>query len=145
MIIAVRISGLVEIPQKVNESLFRLRLRRKYTSVLLLPTRENLLILKKLRNTIAYGVIDTKTLGALVAKRGQLIDKKKKLNAESVVTEILNQEKKGKLDLSALGIKPFFRLHPPRGGMDSKVHFPIRKGVLGDNKEKINDLVGRML
>lgn len=40
-------------------------------------------------------------------------------------------------------IKNFFRLHPPRGGIKSKLHFP--KGVLGDNKEKINDLVLRML
>lgn len=145
MILAIRISGLVEIPQKVNEALFRLRLRRKYTSTLLLPTKENLAILKKLRNTIAYGVIDAKTLEHLIAKRAQPIDKKKKISAESLANEILGEEKKGKLDLRSLGLKPFFRLHPPIGGIDTKVHFPIRKGVLGDNKEKINDLVRRML
>ncbi|MEK6848699.1 MAG: uL30 family ribosomal protein [Nanoarchaeota archaeon] len=39
--------------------------------------------------------------------------------------------------------KDFFRLHPPRGGIKSKFHFP--KGVLGDNGDKINDLIGRML
>ena len=44
-----------------------------------------------------------------------------------------------------LGLKPFFRLHSPRGGINSKAHFPVRKGVLGDNKEKINELVKRML
>ena len=37
----------------------------------------------------------------------------------------------------------FFKLHPPRGGIKAKVHFP--KGVLGDHKEKINELIGRML
>ena len=42
-----------------------------------------------------------------------------------------------------LGIKPFFRLHPPRGGIRSKVHYP--EGVLGNHKEKINELVERML
>jgi large subunit ribosomal protein L30 len=145
MILVIRISGLVEIPEKVNEALFRLRLRRKYTSVLLLPTKENLALLKKLRNTIAYGVIDAKNLEHLIAKRGQPIDKKKKISAESIANEILSMEKKGKLDLKSLGLKPFFRLHPPIGGIDTKVHFPIRKGVLGDNGEKINDLVRRML
>jgi len=145
MILLIRISGLVEIPEKINEALFRTRLRRKYSAVLMLPTRENLLMLKRLRNTIAYGVIDPKTLQLLIEKRMQLIDKKKKINSESVVNEILAQEKKGKLNLQSLGIKPFFRLHPPRGGIDSKVHFPVKKGVLGDNKEKINDLVRRML
>jgi len=40
-------------------------------------------------------------------------------------------------------LKPFFRLHPPRGGLkNSKEPFP--KGVLGYNKE-INELVERML
>ncbi|MBS3091751.1 hypothetical protein J4217_04885 [Candidatus Pacearchaeota archaeon] len=145
MIIAIRISGLVEIPQKVNESLFRIRLRRKYSAVLLLPIAENLSILKKLRNTIAYGKINDSTLSALLEKRAQLIDKKKKIDFKAVANEILNQEKKGKLDLQSLGIKPFFRLHPPRKGIETKIHFPIRKGVLGDNKEKINDLVRGML
>ena len=39
--------------------------------------------------------------------------------------------------------KRYFALHPARGGMNTKLHFP--KGVLGDNKEKINDLILRML
>ena len=46
-------------------------------------------------------------------------------------------------NINDLPIKPFFRLHPPRGGIKSREHFP--KGVLGNNKEKINDLIKRML
>ena len=41
--------------------------------------------------------------------------------------------------------KTFFKLHPPRGGIDSKKHFGVDRGVLGDNKDKINDLIKRML
>ena len=41
--------------------------------------------------------------------------------------------------------KTHFRLHPPRGGIDSKKHFGVGKGVLGNNKEKINELIERML
>jgi len=36
-------------------------------------------------------------------------------------------------------------LHPPRKGIESKKHFGVGKGVLGDNKEKINELLERML
>ena len=39
----------------------------------------------------------------------------------------------------------FFRLHPPRGGIDAKKHAGVKKGVLGDNKKLINELIGRML
>lgn len=39
--------------------------------------------------------------------------------------------------------KEFFRLNPPKGGLNTKKHFP--KGALGDNGEKINELLGRMI
>ncbi len=39
----------------------------------------------------------------------------------------------------------FFRLPPPRGGIDSKKHFGVDKGVLGNNGESINKLIKRML
>lgn len=139
MIIVIRISGLVEMPEKAKETLFRMRLRRKYSAVLLKETEENLSLLKKVRNFTAYGSINKDMLYALIAKRAQPINSKIKIDTDKVIEEI------DKKDLLSLGIKPFFRLHPPRGGIDSKIHFPLRKGVLGDNKEKINELVRRML
>lgn len=138
MIIAIRISGLVEIPNEVKESLFRLRLRKKYSAALFKETRENELLLKKLRNFIAYGKVNSETISLLIEKRAQPLNSKK-LDVKKVMEGL------DKKNLEELGIKPFFRLHPPRGGIDSKLHFPIRKGVLGDNRDKINDLVRRML
>jgi glycosyltransferase involved in cell wall biosynthesis len=49
------------------------------------------------------------------------------------------------LKYEELNLKPFFSLHPPRKGINSKKHFGVKKGVLGDNKEQINDLIKRML
>ena len=66
------------------------------------------------------------------------MDKKKKMDPKKIVEEL----KKGKT-YKELNLKPFFRLHPPRKGIKSKVQFP--KGVLGNHKEKINELVERML
>lgn len=103
------------------------------------PTSENIELLKILRNYIAYGEIDKETLHELIKKRSQPLKKGQKINAESVISEL---EKK---DISNLSIKPFFRLHPPRGGIDAKKHFGVRKGVLGNNKENINNLIRRML
>ena len=138
MILAIRISGLVEIPKKVNEALFRLRMRRKYTAVLVRPTPENLKLLKNLRNCIAYGIISPAGIKLLLEKRGKSIDKKR-IDSAKIVEQL------DKKNLQDLGVKPWFRLHPPRGGIESKVHFPIRGGVLGDNKDKIEDLMRRML
>jgi large subunit ribosomal protein L30 len=135
MIIVIRIAGQPGLSENIKEALFRLRLRRKYSAVLLKPTQENLKLLKKLRNHIAYGPINNETLSELLKIRA--VPKQSK--PENIIAQL---EKK---NLSDLKIKPFFRLHPPRKGIDAKLHFPIRKGVLGDNKEKINDLIRRML
>ncbi len=140
MMLIIRIAGDVDISNQVREALFRLKLRRKYAAIIVAnPTPQTFKLLKILRNFVAFGEIDKETLTELIAKRGQLIDTKSKIKAEEIVSQL---EKK---DLTALGFKPFFRLHPPRGGIESKKHFGVGKGVLGDNKKNINVLVRRML
>lgn len=122
----------------VKETLSRLRLRRKYACVVINPNKEQEGMIKKVKDLVAYGDISKETFEKLLEKRGHLIDKKKHLDSKKVVEEL----GKGK-SYQDLNLKPFFRLHPPRGGINSKLHFP--KGVLGNHKEKINDLVLRML
>jgi len=136
MIVAIRISGLVSIPRSVQETLFRMRLRKKYTAILIEDTEENRKLLESVRNFIAYGEISEETAEKLIEKRGKIIGKKK-IDAGAVLDKIA--------DKKTQNIKPFFRLHPPRGGIDSKAHYGVRKGVLGNNKEAINKLVERML
>lgn len=139
MIIAIRIAGMVEIPDKIQSTLDHMRLRRKYSAILLEETEQNVNILKKVRNFVAFGQISKDNLTKLISLRGQPIDSKKKIDAASVITHL------GKKSFEDLGLKPFFRLHPPRGGIESKKHYGVGKGVLGDNKEDINKLLERML
>jgi len=138
MILIIRIAGQVGLPKEVDETLFRMRIRRKYAAVLVKSSKENEKLLVNLRNYIAYGSISKEMLKKLIEKRGKNLGKEK-IDAAKIAEEL------DKKPLSKLGLKPFFRLHPPRGGIESKKHFGIGKGVLGDNKEKINDLLGRML
>lgn len=140
MLIVIRISGLVGMDREENEALFRLRLRRKYSAVLVKPTPENMKLLQFLRNFVAYGDVTKETLALLIQKRGQPVKKGTRIDAKAVVESLEHKS------LEALGLKPFFRLHPPRGGIDAKKHFgTTKKAVLGDNKAAINDLVRRML
>ena len=94
----------------------------------------------KIKDFVAFGKINTETFEKLIEKRGQVIDSKKKINAKEVAKEF----EKGK-KMEELNLKPFFRLHPPRGGIDSKKHFGVAKGVLGNHGDKINELLERML
>lgn len=131
MIAIIRIKGMVDRNKEIANTLDRLRLRRKYACVVVKETDIIKGMLKKVRNEIAYGKIDDETLKKLIDKRGQKIDKTKDIK------EVKD------LKFEEANLKPFFRLHPARGGIDSKQHFP--RGVLGDHKEKIKDLIGRML
>ena len=140
MIVMIRISGIPEMPQKAGETLDRLRLRRKFACVLINENPSNMGMVKEVRNFTAYGKIDKETLAKLLEARGKST-KKVKIDAEKVAAELLEGKTEKKLE--DFGIKPFFRLHPARGGIDSKKHFP--KGVLGNHGEKINDLIRRML
>ena len=140
MIAIIRISGRVNLRRDIEETLNRLRLKRKFACVAIKPTKANLGMMKKVRNLIAYGEIKKETFEKLIEKRGQLIEKGKKSDAKKIVEEL----EKGK-KYEELKLKPFFRLHPPRGGIDSKKGFGVGKGILGDNKEHINKLIERML
>ena len=139
-ICVIRIRGQVGIDKKVKETLDRLRLRRKYSCIVINPTKEQSGMIKKMRNFVAFGEMKKDMLEKLIEKRGQPINKKKKIDVKKAVEEL----EKGK-KYEELNLKPFFRLHPPRGGIDSKLHFGKGRGVLGDNKEHINELVRRML
>ncbi|MEK6899437.1 MAG: uL30 family ribosomal protein [Nanoarchaeota archaeon] len=138
MIVVIRISGMVEIPDNIQEMLYRMRLRQKYATVIMHETPENAKILERVRNFVAFGKISESMLEQLIEIRGERFDKKK-IDAKKIASEL------GKKNLEELGVKPFFRLHPPRRGIDSKKHFGVGKGVLGNNGEAINKLVERML
>ena len=114
MIVVIRIKGDVGLKKPIRETLNRLRLRKKYSCIVLEPNKEQLGMIKKVRDFIAYGEISEEIYKKLIEKR-------------------------------KTKIKNFFRLHPPRGGIEAKKPFGVGKGVLGNNKEQINELIRRML
>jgi len=138
MICVIRIKGRVGINKDINETLNRLRLRKKYSCVVINPGKEQLGMIKKIRDFVAFGEITDKMFEKLIQTRGQKIDSSKNIDSKRIFEEI----KKGK-KYPNLNLKPFFRLHSPRKGINSKLHFP--KGILGNNKDKINELLERML
>ncbi|MDP3987092.1 MAG: uL30 family ribosomal protein [Nanoarchaeota archaeon] len=138
IICAIRIHGQVGLKRTQEETLDRLRLRRKYACNVLHPTKENLGMIKSAKSFIAFGPLRKEVLEKLVDKRGQPLDKTKKVDTKKAVEGILKGDK-----MEDFNLKPFFRLHPPRGGIHSRLGYP--RGVLGDNKEDINKLVERML
>jgi large subunit ribosomal protein L30 len=117
----IRIAGDVKIREEFRETMRRLGLKKKYSCVVIEnPNAVELGMIKHVKDSVAFGELTEEMHKKLVAARG----------------------KKFKVEKFA---RPVFRLHPPRKGIDSKLHFGIKKGVLGNNGADINKLVERML
>lgn len=142
MVAVIRIAGMVKVRSDMAETLDRLRLRRKYSCVIVDMNDKNISgMLKKVKHYIAFGEIDSKTLEKLVKERAES-EEGRKQKIEANPGEVAKGLLAGK-KLKDFKLKGFFRLHPPRKGIDSKLQYPI--GVLGNNKKDINKLIERML
>ena len=137
----IRVRGIVGVTAPREETLSRLRLRRKYACVVLTNPKDSLLgMLTKVEHDVAYGEISKEMFEKLVEKRGQVLDKAKKKHSPKEIVEALEKGKR----YEELKMKGFFRLHSPRGGVKStKLIYPA--GILGNNKDYMTKLVEKML
>ena len=133
MICIIRISGDVKIREETRETFRRLGLTKKYSCIVLeKPTEVELGMIKHVKDFIAFGELDDATYKKLVEIRGKKF-------------KILKNSKFEKEDRRMV-----FRLHPPRGGINTKQHYAlengnVKRGVLGNHGKKINELVEKML
>lgn len=153
-IAVIMVRGNLGLRKEIKDTLKMIRLYNKNFCVILKGTPQNVGMIKKVKDYITWGEIDEITLKKLLKERGKLpgkkhltekyIEEKIKLNLDSFTKEIIKGEKSLK-DLP--GLKPFFRLKPPIGGFERKgIKVPFSLGgVLGYRKEKINDLIKKMI
>lgn len=150
----VRIRGRMGIKKSIKDTLNMLRLYNKHHCIVIEGKPSYVGMLKQVKDYVTWGEIDEKTFHMLLKERGRIVGNKKLTEAyfkEKVnltfneFTKEFFSSKKTLKDVP--GLKPFFKLKPPlrgfeRGGI--KKPFSLG-GVLGYRKEKINDLVQRML
>jgi len=152
MFAAIRIRGSIKVKKEINDTLDMLRLRRINHCIVVPETSHNLGMLKKVKDYIAFGKVDKKIIMKLFKERGMLKGRKKLTENElKKITKIKDFENfsdellKSKIKLRDFPeIKPVFRLNPPRKGFKS-TRLPYPKGDLGNRKEKINELIERMI
>jgi len=154
----IRLRGEADIHPDIEKTLNLLRLKRKYAASLYhssLPGIEGML--RKVQDWATWGEINRETLIELLKKRGRIRGDKpltdewvvQNLGLYGGIPELADKLLAGELHYHKLedkGVKPFFRLHPPRGGFKKTIkrHF-TNQGELGYKGEAINDLVIRML
>ncbi len=152
MIIALRVRGRTGIKGDIEDTLKMLRLTRINHAVLLPDNPSYQGMLRKGKDYITWGEIDQETLTQLIEKRGRLPGRGRfteEFLAEQgdykSVEKLSEAILKEKSTLEDAGLKPVFRLHPPRKGYNH-----IRKsfkegGTLGFRGEEISQLIKKML
>ena len=97
-------------------------------------------MIKKVENYATFGTINEADLKELIEKRGKAIEGK--LDVEATVKGLMEGKKAKEVNL-----KNCFRLNPPKQGYERKgIKKPYSTGgVLGNRKEKIDDLIEKML
>jgi len=145
MIAAIRIKGLVDVPRDVKRTLDMLKLRKKHVCVVLSEKPEIFGMLKKIQNYVAYGNLDKETFKMLLLKRGKLLGDKPLDIKEEELDSFVENFFDNKAKLSDIKLKPFFRLHPPKGGFKKSTKLMWPKGILGNHHNDINKLIIRML
>ncbi len=147
----VRVRGIVGVSPKVKDTLLKLRLHHKNSCVVVPSIPDRVSMVKRAKDFVTFGEIDEETFSELLIKRGKLASNKpltdsylKSKGGASFVKDFIA----GKKTLKDMpGVKPWFRLSPPRKGFERggiKKPFSIG-GALGYRGKKINDLLRRMI
>jgi large subunit ribosomal protein L30 len=158
LLLVVRIRGTVNVRKDKKGGLESLRLGRVHTATLHPGEPSVKGALQSIKDFVAWGEVDEETLTRLLQKRARLAGNKqvdeeylKKHLGVSDFTELAKSLMSLKADFSALpGLKPYFRLPPPRKGYHVKLERSRRgkkgrTGISGYLGKEINELVSRMI
>ena len=150
----IQVRGAIGMSRKLIDTLQFLKLVRKNSCAVVESNRNYLGMLVLLKDYVTWGEIDEKTFRALLEKRGKIIGNKLvteqylkdkvKMNFDEFTKNFLDSKVSFR---DVPGLKPFFRLKPPRGGFDREgIKKPFSLGgALGYRKDNVNQLIMRML
>ena len=140
---------------KIRHTMSMLNLTKVNHAVLVPDTPAYAGMLQKAKDYVTWGEVDADTISALISQRGRMIGDKPITNAViksgsefSTINALSKAIASGDARTNAVeGMKPVFRLHPPRGakGWGGIKRSFSTGGALGFRGEAISDLVGRMI
>lgn len=141
-LLVVRLRGTINLPHWAETTLRLLNLHKRFSATLVTDSPSVRGMLKKVKDYVAWSTVDAGLIKELLEKRGKVSRMKrltlkevKKLGFEDFAS-LAASLAEGKTSLNRLEpIKPFFALHPPRGGFPASSRRLYKEGVLGESPE----------
>ena len=150
----IRLKGKTGLQMPVKKTLDLLRLYKKNHCIVISNTPQYIGMIQRVQHTITWGEIDEETFKNILEKRGKLPAKESLTPAylkEKIGSTFSDFAKKFMAFQAQItdipGLKPFFKLSPPRQGLEKKgLKAPYSMGgSMGYRKDNINDLIRRMM
>lgn len=152
MYAVIRVRGRTGIKKNIADNLNMLNLTRISHAVVIPETPSYDGMLQKGKDYITWGEVSEDTLKELISVRGRLPGDKRVTDeyvkentdyssVDELATAIFNQE----ITMKDAGLKPIFRLNPPRKGYEGTKKPYTKGGSLGYRSENINELIEKMI
>jgi large subunit ribosomal protein L30 len=152
LLLVVNLHGVINSSAPVRKALEELKVSRKFSASVVTDDPPTVGMLKLCKDYVAWSPLEVSFLSALLKKRGmvsstQTLDQTSLKNLGYKKYEDLAAKMvKDQLRLSAVdGLRPFFRLAPPKGGFKRSLRRQFsERGTLGSNP-KLLEIVERMV
>jgi large subunit ribosomal protein L30 len=152
MYAVVRLRGQVNVRYTIEDTMKMLRLHKVNHCVVVPENPHFKGMVLKVKDYVAYGKLDAKALSELLESRGKLeggarlteeyVRENTTYGSIEAFAEAVIEEKASLKEIP--GLKPVFRLHPPRKGHAGIKRTVQQGGVLGNHDENINVLLHKM-
>lgn len=149
----IRLRGVHNLQPQTKDTLKFLRLHRVNHCVVLPDNETTTGMLQRAKDYVTWGPITPDALADLIRTRGRLV-------GDKPITDDHVKQNTSYGDIAALAkaicdgeflykdladVKPLFRLHPAKKGLEGIKRSYRNGGALGPRGEAINDLLGRMV
>ncbi len=156
VILAVRIRGTATDNPDIRKTMETLNMENTFRARLLESSPSTLGMLRTAKNLVAWGQVNSAVMESLLRKRAERDGNKEiddnfakvffKKETLADLAKSLVAGEIGVKDLWLAGVKPRFRLHPPKGGFKRSTRRAATDGgELGYRGDDINRLVRRMI
>jgi large subunit ribosomal protein L30 len=154
-LVAIRLDGTPNVRHPEELTLDALRMKSRYSAVLLRDSPSVKGMLQRIKDHVTWAEARKEDIELLLSSRASTADGLgltpefvKKNSGLAGISELVSGLYSGKVTLAKLremGITPYFRLHPPRGGFPKSSKRPFTdRGELGFRKEGLHGLLTKM-
>ncbi|MDA4127929.1 MAG: uL30 family ribosomal protein [Thaumarchaeota archaeon] len=152
LLLVVNFHGTINVPHAARKALVELHIERKFSATVVKDDGQTVGILKLCKDYLAWSPFEAELLAALLKSRAK-VSETKRLDEKALKTlgfkkyeDLATKIVKDEMKLSSVeGLRPFFKLAPPRGGFKQSTRRQSQeRGVLGANP-KLSEIIKRMI